>query len=84
VPPGESVSFTRSCGELQAIVIDDANLITVGQHVSPDTDSEVLRNGVEFACGKFIFFNFVHTDLLGDFALQIAVSDYPTAAPQSQ
>ncbi len=70
--PGETQSFTRDCDDLQAIVIDDADLRVIGQ-VGPETDSDVLRDGEAFGCGDVIVFRFDHTDVLVDFDVETSV-----------
>ncbi len=72
--PGESRTFTRSCDDLQAIVIDDADLMVVGQ-IGPETDSDVLRDGTDFGCGDTIRFTFAHSDILTDFDVAVSVID---------
>lgn len=66
IPAGETVSFERDCGDLQAIIIDDADLEVIGQ-VGPETRSDLLRDGSDFSCGDTIVFTFTHSALLVDF-----------------
>jgi len=66
VEAGGTVTFTRSCDELQAIVVSDADLLAVGG-LRPDTSWEVLRDGDDFSCGETIVFTFDHSIVLIDF-----------------
>jgi hypothetical protein len=61
IPAGATETFTRSCDDLQAIVIDDADLLVlVG--LGPEANSDVLRDGHDFRCGSRIIFTFSHSD----------------------
>lgn len=70
--PGETASFTRDCAELQALVIDNAELRVIGQ-VGPEADTEVLRDGRDFDCRDVITFTFDHSPLLVDFDVGVAI-----------
>ncbi|MEP0845280.1 MAG: hypothetical protein HRF50_00505 [Phycisphaerae bacterium] len=70
--PGESASVIRDCDLIQAIVIDNAELMVIGQ-VGPETDTEVLRDGDDFGCGDTIVLTFDHGPLLTDFNISVAV-----------
>lgn len=70
--PGETASFSRDCDELQAIVIDKAELRIVGQ-VGPEADTHVLRDGTHFDCADLIVFTFDHSPLIVDFDISIEV-----------
>lgn len=72
IAPGETMSFSRDCEELQAVVIDDADLMVVGQ-VGPEADTDVLRDGDDFSCGDTIVFTFDHSPVLIDFDISTAV-----------
>jgi len=72
IPAGESVTFTRDCNDLQAIMIDDADLLILGG-AGPDDDTGVLRDGDDFGCGDTIVFTFTHSDLILDFQIQTAI-----------
>lgn len=52
--------ITESCEDLQAIIIDDAELLLF-PGISPDTSSDVLRDGEDFGCGDEIVFTFTLT-----------------------
>ena len=66
IPAGETRSFTRACDDLQAIIIDDADLMIIGG-LGPDADTDVLRDGDDFHCGDTIIFTFDHSDIIVDF-----------------
>lgn len=70
--PGETASLRRECDDLQAVVIDDADLDVVGA-IGPSTSSDVLRDGDDFGCGDTITFTFDHSAVLVDFDISIAV-----------
>lgn len=74
VEAGETVSFTRSCDDLQAILIEDADL-RVLSGVGPETNSDLLRDGDEFGCGDTIVFTFDHSDLILDFDVTVSVTE---------
>jgi len=80
VDPGETYTFTRSCDDLQAIYIDDADLrVIVG--VSPDDDTRVLRDGTDFSCGDTITYTFDHSELLLDFNISTSVTPTSVVLP---
>jgi hypothetical protein len=66
LPSGGSSTFTWSCDELQAIVIDDADLMILGG-VGPEANSDVLRDHDDFSCGDRITFTFSHSAEILDF-----------------
>ncbi len=73
VAPGATSTFTRSCDDLQAIFIDDADLrVLVG--LSPDDDTDVLREGTDFSCGDTITYTFDHSQFLIDFRITTSVT----------
>ena len=72
--PGDRVQFSRDCDDLQAIMIDDADLLVIGQ-IGPEDDTGVLRDGDDFGCGDRITFTFTHTDNVFDFHIETAVED---------
>lgn len=74
--PGESATFSRDCEDLQAIVIDDANLRVTGS-IGPDADTNVLRDGSDFGCGDTIVFTFDHTGAITDFHITVEVFPGP-------
>jgi hypothetical protein len=72
IAAGETATFARSCDDLQAVVIDDADLLIVGE-IGPEADTNVLRDGDDFGCGDTIVFTFDHSNLLVDFDVSVAV-----------
>jgi hypothetical protein len=72
VPAGNVVTFARPCEDLQAIMIDDADLLVLGG-LGPETSTDVLRDGDEFSCGSTIVFTFLHSDNLLDFRVTTQV-----------
>lgn len=66
IEPGQTVPIVRNCDDLQAIVLDDADLRVIGS-IGPETNSEVLRDGTDFGCRETILFTFDHSDILVDF-----------------
>jgi len=77
VAAGETYTFARRCEDLQAIFIDDADLrVIVG--ISPDDDTEVLRDGTGFSCGDTITYTFDHSELIIDFRISTSVT--PTSS----
>ncbi|HKQ50528.1 MAG TPA: hypothetical protein VJZ71_20825 [Phycisphaerae bacterium] len=74
--PGESTSFMRDCDDLQAVVIDDANLRDSG-FFEPDADTNVLRDDGDFDCGDTIVFTFDHSSAVTDFHINVEVIPGP-------
>jgi len=72
IPAGQTVTFARDCDELQAIVIDDADLLVIGG-AGPETSTNVLRDGDEFRCGSQIIFTFSHSAAVFDFDVSVSV-----------
>lgn len=66
IEPGQTVPIVRDCDDLQAIVLDDADLRVIGS-VGPETNSEVLRDGTDFGCRDTVTFTFDHTNAIVDF-----------------
>lgn len=74
IPASQTMSFSRSCDELQAIHIEDANLQVIFG-AGPDAGTEdVLRDGSDFGCGDTLTFTFDHSDAIGDFDVTFSVS----------
>ena len=67
---GEQITFSRACDDLQAIIIDDADLLVIGQ-LGPEVKTDVLRDGKEFGCGDTITFTFDHSDAIFDFFITV-------------
>ena len=66
VPAGETTMFTRDCDDLQAIILENAELRVLGG-IGPEASTDVLRDGDDFGCGDHIVFTFDHSDVLVDF-----------------
>ncbi len=73
VQAGTTDSFTRDCDDLQAIIVDNADLEVPGGLLKPDTSTGVLRDGTDFSCGDSITFTFDHSSLLVDFNVTTVV-----------
>ncbi len=69
---GEQFTFSRDCDDLQAIIIDDADLLLIGQ-LGPEVKTDVLRDGNEFGCGDTVTFTFEHSDTIFDFSIAVTV-----------
>ncbi len=63
---GTTERFSRDCDDLQAVIVDDADLRVIGS-IGVDTESEILRDGDDFGCGDTITFTFRHSANLTDF-----------------
>ncbi len=59
---GETMTFTRSCNDLQVIFIDDANVRLAGI-VTSDDNTDPIREGQDFVCGSTITYTFESNDL---------------------
>lgn len=71
VPANSTVTFSRDCDDLQAIVIDDADLQIVGS-IGPSQNTRVYRDGDDFGCGDTLTFTFTVSSFLTE--LDIAFS----------
>ncbi len=69
---GEQSTLLRDCDDLQAIIIEDADLLLIGQ-LGPEVKTDVLRDGDEFGCGDTITFTFDHSDALFDFFITVEI-----------
>lgn len=67
---GETVTFSRDCDDLQAIIIDNADLKVLGG-IGPSADTDVLRDGTDFSCGDTITFTFDHSLVVVDFDITV-------------
>jgi len=72
IPPGGTRTFIRSCDDLQAIVLDDADLLILAG-IGPETNTDVLRDGDDFRCGDLIEFTFSHSGAVFDFDVEVDV-----------
>jgi hypothetical protein len=71
--PGGVQSFSRDCDDLQAVIVERAELMLIGQ-IGPEAGSDVLRDGDEFDCRDTITFTFHHSQLLIDFNVSTSVA----------
>jgi len=67
IQPGQTETFTRDCDDLQAIIVNNADLQVFGG-AGPETRGDVLRDGTDFNCRDSVMFTFDHGLLLVDFA----------------
>ncbi len=63
VPANSVISFSRDCDELQAIVIDDADLQIVGG-IGPSQNTRVYREPDDFGCRDTLTFTFTASSFL--------------------
>jgi hypothetical protein len=73
VAPGQTYRFSKPCDEIQAIIIDNADLRVIGG-IGPNTHTGVLRDGSDFSCGSTIRFTFNHSAAILDFDVTTSVS----------
>lgn len=57
---GESMQFAEDCDDLQAIIIDEADLQLGGIDFGPNANTQVYRDGSDFGCGDQLTFTFSH------------------------
>ena len=69
---GGQTSFFRSCDDLQAIMLGDADLNIIGG-LGPDASSDVLRDGDDFNCGDQIQMIFRNSANILDFDVDLVV-----------
>jgi hypothetical protein len=62
IPAGATRSFGRDCYDVQAIFIENAELVIVGD-VGPSRDTRVYHDGTDFACGDTLVFSFTQPAL---------------------
>lgn len=72
IPAGDATTFSRSCNSLQAVFVDNADLLIIGE-IGPEADTDVLRDGDDFSCGDTIVFTFDHSEVLLDFDVVVEV-----------
>ncbi len=75
VDAGQSLSFTRSCNDLGAIQLREADLQVVGS-IGPETDTNILREGEDFSCGDTIVFTFTNTELPLDLNVTVTIEPF--------
>lgn len=62
IPAGGAESFSRSCEDLQAIFINDADM-RIAPGISPESSTRVFREPDDFTCGDTLTFTFVQNAL---------------------
>lgn len=72
IAAGQTARLTFNCDDARAIVIDRASLSVVGG-LGPVTQTDVLRDESDFACGDTLVFTFDHTSIVFDFAVTTSV-----------
>lgn len=70
---GETFTINRDCDDLQAVIIDDAELSIIGE-VGPGASTGVYRDGDDFNCGDTLTFTFDHTAVIVDFDISVSIS----------
>jgi len=70
IPAGNTESFSRPCDDLQAVIVDDADLQIIGE-IGPEDKSDLIRDGDDFGCGDTIIFTFDHSEILVDFRVSV-------------
>lgn len=75
VPPAQTVSLApQSCDDLQAVIIENADLQLFGS-IGPSDDTPVFRgDGEDFNCGDTLVFTFSHADVTIPTDLNISFS----------
>ncbi len=62
VQPADTYTFSRSCEDLQAIFIKDADM-RVAPGISPEASTRVYREPGDFGCGDTLTFTFTQNAL---------------------
>lgn len=62
--PGTTQSFSRPCEDLQAIIINDADMV-IAPGISPEASSRVYREPDDFTCGNTLTFTFTQGGIVG-------------------
>ena len=75
VPAGGRQSFSRSCDDFQAMIVEDADLLVIGG-AGPDASTDVLRDGDDFNCGSTITLTFDHSVTILDFDVTVSTSGF--------
>ena len=73
VAAGESIQFSEDCDDLQAIIIDEADLQVGGLDIGPNANTKVYRDGSDFGCGDHLTFTFSHGDIPVDLDIGFSV-----------
>lgn len=75
IPAGETVTVVRDCSDVQAIIVDEADLELLGSAFSQTTGSEILRDGTDYGCGDRIRFTFTHAVLGTSFRVTPSIEE---------
>lgn len=62
VASGQTYTFSRTCEDLQAIFIKDADMI-IAPGISPEANTRVYREPGDFGCGHTLTFTFTQNAL---------------------
>lgn len=73
VGSGQSSTIVGDCDDIQAIIIEDADLLAVGG-LGPEANTDVIRDGSDFGCGDTVTFTFDHSALITDFDVTVNVT----------
>jgi len=73
VSAGEATTILGDCDDVQAIIIEDADLLAVGG-LGPEANTDVIRDGSDFGCGDTVTFTFDHSALITDFDVSVDVT----------
>lgn len=73
VGSGETTTIVGDCDDVQAIIIEDADLQVVGG-IGPEANTDVIRDGDDFGCGDTVTFTFDHSALITDFDVAVNVT----------
>ena len=72
IPAGQSTTFSVDCDDLQAIMIEQAELVIISG-IGPEESTGVYRDGTDFNCGDTLVFTFTHPVLPTDLDISFAV-----------
>lgn len=72
IPAGQSATLVADCDDLRAIIIDKAELQSIG---TPSDETDVLREGDDYDCGNTIVFTFDHSLNVFDFNISVSVQN---------
>ena len=72
ISAGQSTTLVVDCDDLRAIIIDKAELQSIG---TPSDETNVLRDGDDFDCGNTIVFTFDHSLNVFDFNIKVSVGN---------
>lgn len=73
VPANSTVTFSRDCEDLQAIMIENADLRIVGG-IGPSQNTRVYRDGSDFGCGDRLTFTFTTSNFLTELEINFSAT----------